>query len=112
MAGVGKRFSLVRGDLRDAGKVREALAGRDTVIHLAAISNDPTGDIDEIVKQKISIMPADLQKLLSEQDLVDVVEYLQTLKRPRSSGHRSIAGQFASGELPCFIPRQDTENLP
>ena len=41
----------------------------------------PTGDIDEIVKQKISIMPADLQKLLSEQDLVDVVEYLQTLKK-------------------------------
>jgi len=41
----------------------------------------PTGDVDEIVKQKISIMPADLQKLLSEQDLVDVVEYLQTLKK-------------------------------
>ncbi len=41
----------------------------------------PAGDIDEIVKQKISLMPADLQKLLSEQDLVDVVEYLQTLKK-------------------------------
>ena len=43
----------------------------------------PTGDIDEIVKQKISIMPADLQKLLSEQDLVDVVDYLQTLKKAK-----------------------------
>lgn len=42
-----------------------------------------TGDIDEIVKQKISIMPADLQKLLSEQDLVDVVDYLQTLKKAK-----------------------------
>ena len=41
----------------------------------------PAGDVDQIVKQKISIMPADLQKLLSEQDLVDVVEYLQTLKK-------------------------------
>ena len=41
----------------------------------------PAGEIDEIVKQKVSIMPADLQKLLSEQDLVDVVEYLQTLKQ-------------------------------
>ena len=43
----------------------------------------PTADIDEIVKQKISIMPADLQKLLSEQDLVDVVGYLTTLKKAK-----------------------------
>jgi len=44
----------------------------------------PTGDVDEIVKQKISIMPADLQKLLSEQDLVDVVEHMQTLKKAKN----------------------------
>ncbi|NBP81673.1 NAD-dependent epimerase/dehydratase family protein, partial [bacterium] len=49
-----KRFNLVRGDLRDAGKVREALAGRDTVIHLAAISNDPTGDIDEVLTRQVN----------------------------------------------------------
>lgn len=48
------RFSLVRGDLRDANKVREALAGRDTVIHLAAISNDPTGDIDEVLTRQVN----------------------------------------------------------
>jgi hypothetical protein len=28
-------------------------------------------------------MPADLQKLLSEQDLVDVVEYLTTLRKAK-----------------------------
>ncbi len=49
-----KHFSLVRGDLRDADKVREALAGRDTVIHLAAISNDPTGDIDEVLTRQVN----------------------------------------------------------
>ena len=38
-------------------------------------------DIDIITKQKISIMPADIQKLLTEQELVDIVEYLQTLKQ-------------------------------
>lgn len=48
------RFGLVRGDLRDAGKVREALAGCDTVIHLAAISNDPTGDIDEVLTRQVN----------------------------------------------------------
>lgn len=49
-----QRFGLVRGDLRDAGKVREALAGCDTVIHLAAISNDPTGDIDEVLTRQVN----------------------------------------------------------
>jgi putative heme-binding domain-containing protein len=37
--------------------------------------------IDELVKQKISLMPADLQKTMTTQELVDVVEYLTTLKK-------------------------------
>jgi putative heme-binding domain-containing protein len=42
----------------------------------------PTSDIDELQKSPISLMPADLQKLMSAQDLVDVVEYVTTLKKP------------------------------
>jgi nucleoside-diphosphate-sugar epimerase len=49
-----KRFSLVRGDLRHDAPVREALADRDTVIHLGAISNDPTGDIDEVLTRQVN----------------------------------------------------------
>jgi putative heme-binding domain-containing protein len=41
----------------------------------------PTREIDELQKSKTSLMPADLQKLLSVQDLVDVVEYLTTLTK-------------------------------
>mgnify|MGYP001054466645 CR=1 FL=1 len=41
----------------------------------------PVSEIEEREKQKISLMPADLQKVMSAQDLVDVVEYLQTLKK-------------------------------
>lgn len=37
--------------------------------------------IEEMVKQKISLMPADVQKLLTEQELVDIVKYMQTLKK-------------------------------
>ena len=40
-------------------------------------------DIDEMVKQDVSLMPADLQKILSAQDLVDIVLYMQTLKKAR-----------------------------
>ena len=38
------------------------------------------GDIEELKKQTISLMPADLQKLMTAADLVDVVEYLTTLR--------------------------------
>ena len=46
------RFELVTGDLRDQETVGRAVAGIDTVIHLAAISNDPTGDIDEVLTRQ------------------------------------------------------------
>jgi putative membrane-bound dehydrogenase-like protein len=53
-----------------------------TIRNVEAIDRTiPRSDVDEIVKQPISIMPADLQKLVTEKDLVDVVEYLTTLKK-------------------------------
>jgi putative heme-binding domain-containing protein len=39
-------------------------------------------EIDELVKQKISLMPADLQKAMSVQEMADVVAFMQTLKKP------------------------------
>jgi nucleoside-diphosphate-sugar epimerase len=48
------RFELVTGDIRDPEIVRGAFQGIDTVIHLAAISNDPTGDIDEILTRQVN----------------------------------------------------------
>ena len=38
-------------------------------------------EVDDKVKQKISLMPADLQKVMTAQEMVDVVDYLQTLKK-------------------------------
>lgn len=46
------RFELVEGDMRDPKIVKKAMSGIDTVIHLAAISNDPTGDIDEVLTRQ------------------------------------------------------------
>jgi len=43
----------------------------------------PREEIEEMVKQKISLMPADLQKVLTAEELLDVVAYLQTLKKPK-----------------------------
>ena len=63
---------------------------RDALIQrLEAIDRKmATGDIEELKKQTISLMPADLQKLMTAADLVDVVEYLVTLRKalPPSRG--------------------------
>ena len=39
------------------------------------------GDIDEMVKSNVSLMPTDLQKSLTANDLVDLLDYLATLKK-------------------------------
>ena len=48
------RFELVRGDIRDPQLVAQAVADVDIIIHLAAISNDPTGDIDETLTRQVN----------------------------------------------------------
>jgi nucleoside-diphosphate-sugar epimerase len=48
------RFELVEGDIRNPNAVKLATTGIDTIIHLAAISNDPTGDIDEVLTRQVN----------------------------------------------------------
>ena len=48
------RFELVRGDIRDPAAVVAAMRGIEVVIHLAAISNDPTGNIDEVLTRQVN----------------------------------------------------------
>ncbi|MEX2187435.1 MAG: PVC-type heme-binding CxxCH protein [Pirellulales bacterium] len=42
-------------------------------------------EVDEMKKQPISIMPADLQKLMTVDELVDVAEYLTTLRKAKGA---------------------------
>lgn len=44
----------IKGDIRDAGTVAEALAGCDAVVHLACISNDPSFDLDPDLGRSIN----------------------------------------------------------
>lgn len=48
------RFELIAGDMRDPQTTERAVTGVDTIIHLAAISNDPTGDIDEVLTRQVN----------------------------------------------------------
>ena len=45
---------IINGDIRDAYTVRNALKGIDSVIHLAAISNDPCSDLDPNLTQQVN----------------------------------------------------------
>ncbi len=49
-----QRFTFVEGDIRDPEAVSKSLHGCQAVIHLAAISNDPTGEIDEILTRQVN----------------------------------------------------------
>lgn len=44
----------IRGDIRDAGLLREVMRGVDTVIHLACISNDPSFELDPELGKSIN----------------------------------------------------------
>lgn len=49
-----QRFELLQGDLREGTVVNKAVTGIDTIIHLAAISNDPTGEMDEVLTRQVN----------------------------------------------------------
>jgi putative membrane-bound dehydrogenase-like protein len=52
-----------------------------------------TSEIEFLKKQDISLMPADIQKLMTEQELVDVVEYMLSLKKAIKEPVRSGGGK-------------------
>ena len=55
----------------------------DQVVIRGADSIDvtlPAGQVEELVKQPVSLMPADLATTLSAEELVDVVAWMETLR--------------------------------
>lgn len=49
-----RRFRHVKGDLRDPAAVQDALESATAVVHLAAISNDPTAEVDEVLTRQVN----------------------------------------------------------
>ena len=48
-------LSVVRGDIRDTSLFRETVAGHDTVINLACISNDASFELDENLSTSVNL---------------------------------------------------------
>ncbi len=53
-AAIGRSYSI-KADIRDLPKAKEALRGCDAVIHLAAVSNDPSFDLDPALGKSINL---------------------------------------------------------
>jgi nucleoside-diphosphate-sugar epimerase len=53
--GLRPGIELWRGDVTDPGAVRDAVAGIQAVFHLAAISNDPTGELDAGWTRRVNV---------------------------------------------------------
>lgn len=47
-------LTTVRADVRDVTAVRAALGGVESVVHLAALANDPSGDLDPALTRSIN----------------------------------------------------------
>lgn len=47
-------FELITGDIRDNDMLHKATKDIDTIIHLAAISNDPTSDLDPTITNEVN----------------------------------------------------------
>ncbi len=48
------RLTVIKGDVRDQGDVRQAVHGCEAVIHLACISNDPSVELDPQLSQSVN----------------------------------------------------------
>lgn len=85
-AGISHNYESFVASLKD-GTVFNGILVSETADAVTLRNNEAItktiarNDLDEIVKQKISLMPADLAKLLSIEELADITEYLTTLKK-------------------------------
>lgn len=85
-AGISHNYEGYTAALKDGTVFTGILIGQAddavTLRNIEAITKSiPRKDIDDLVKSKLSIMPADIAKLLSIEELTDVVEYMATLKK-------------------------------
>jgi putative heme-binding domain-containing protein len=71
--------NVVTGILVNRTRDSIAIKGSDAITRTYKAS-----DVEELKEQPVSLMPADLQKLMTAEDLVNVVEYLTSL-RPKSN---------------------------
>ncbi len=72
--GLRPGIELLRGDVTDPAAARAAAAGCAAVLHLAAISNDPTGELDQRLTERVNV--GGTQILLREASRAGVARFV------------------------------------
>lgn len=85
-AGISHNYENFTAVLHDGNVVSGLITSRtdDEIVIKDAEGAERTikqNELEELVKQPISLMPNDIYKLMTQQEIVDVVEYMQTLKK-------------------------------
>jgi len=75
--------NVVTGILTSRTPESVTLKGSDAIEHTI-----PLAEVEEMRRQEVSLMPADLQKDLTEDELIDIVEYLTTLRKRNKPGNQ------------------------
>ena len=84
----GKPVTFVQGDIRDTAKLKECFWGVDAVIHLAAICNDPIGNLNDSWTEEINYRASvRLAEIASTEKLRSPV--LPCVKKPVTDSTRS-----------------------
>ena len=76
-------IELKNGGVQQGLKVSETAEGLTLKDAQAIVRTFPRAEIESVTRSPISLMPADLAKELTAQDLADVVEYLLTLREAK-----------------------------
>lgn len=63
----------------------------------AVLRTIPSDQIETLKKQSVSLMPADLHKLMTVQNLLDLVDYLVLLKKDEESAFHVLASSEVAG---------------
>ncbi|MFN4258492.1 MAG: PVC-type heme-binding CxxCH protein [Gemmataceae bacterium] len=89
-AGISHNYETYLVELK-SGNIETGLLASDTPEAVVLKGADgilrtlPKGDIEQMIKSPNSLMPADLHKQLTPQDLADLVDYMLTLKKAAQS---------------------------
>jgi nucleoside-diphosphate-sugar epimerase len=93
------RFEHIEGDVRDPKSVERAVQDVDAVIHLAAISNDPTGEIDEVLTRQVNF------------DAIGMLVSLARAAGVRRFIHASSSSVFGIKDVPDVTENLEPEPL-
>src|SRR5690606_25506224 len=71
----------------------------------------PRGDVAQLSRQPLSLMPADLHREMTEAELIDLVEYLMTLRNGSPAAAPDPAREETSSNSDCGTPARQRLEL-